>query len=127
MTKAAAVGAKQAAVDLRIPAHQFHSQYGTLNIGNVNGHAPYDKDSDRPTDTDLDFVPILTKTRRKIEDFNVVMANPTYEGHGFLNFVATYHDHTEYSKKIFFVVKNRSWEPLVAKINFLKNLVMTSL
>ena len=46
-------------------------------------------------DADDDYVPILTKTRRKIEDFNVVMANPTYEGHGFLNFVATYHDHTE--------------------------------
>ena len=49
---------------------------------------------DQDLDTD-DYVPILTKTRRKIEDFNVVMANPTYEGHGFLNFVATYHDHTE--------------------------------
>ena len=50
--------------------------------------------SDYDLETD-DYVPILTKTRRKIEDFNVVMANPTYEGHGFLNFVATYHDHTE--------------------------------
>ena len=49
---------------------------------------------DQDLETD-DYVPILTKTRRKIEDFNVVMANPTYEGHGFLNFVATYHDHTE--------------------------------
>ena len=47
------------------------------------------------TDQNDDYYPILTKTRRKIEDFNVVMANPTYEGHGFLNFVATYHDHTE--------------------------------
>jgi len=35
------------------------------------------------------------KTSRDIEDFNVVMANPTYEGHGFLNFVATYHDHVD--------------------------------
>jgi len=37
------------------------------------------------------------KTQRDIEDFNVVMANPTYEGHGFLNFVATYHDHVDTS------------------------------
>lgn len=37
------------------------------------------------------------KTSRDIEDFNVVMANPTYEGHGFLNFVATYHDHVDTS------------------------------
>lgn len=37
----------------------------------------------------------LRKTDRDIEDFNVVMANPTYEGHGFLNFVATYHDHVD--------------------------------
>lgn len=80
----------------------FHSQYGTLNIGNVGtgGHgdtyltATTDMRPNGLTDAD-DFVPILTKTRRKIEDFNVVMANPTYEGHGFLNFVATYHDHTE--------------------------------
>lgn len=35
------------------------------------------------------------KTSRNNEDFNVVMANPTYEGHGFLNFVATYHDHVD--------------------------------
>ena len=27
------------------------------------------------------------------------MANPTYEGHGFLNFVATYHDHVDYSQR----------------------------
>lgn len=37
------------------------------------------------------------KMERDIEDFNVVMANPTYEGHGFLNFVATYHDHVDYN------------------------------
>ena len=37
------------------------------------------------------------KTERAVEDFNVVMANPTYEGHGFLNFVATYHDHVDMS------------------------------
>lgn len=93
---AAAVGAAQAAVDLRIPAHQFHSQYGTLNIGNLDGHGSTYTAADRPDTTSTDdFYPILTKTRRKIEDFNVVMANPTYEGHGFLNFVATYHDHTE--------------------------------
>lgn len=38
----------------------------------------------------------LRRSERRIEDFNVVMANPTYEGHGFLNFVATYHDHVNY-------------------------------
>jgi len=41
----------------------------------------------------------LHKTERDIEDFNVVIANPTYEGHGFLNFVATYHDHVDYNLK----------------------------
>jgi len=40
------------------------------------------------------------KTERDIEDFNVVMANPTYEGHGFLNFVATYHDHVDYGLRV---------------------------
>lgn len=79
-------------------ADQFHSQYGTINIGNVaddtDGQQSYTT-THRPSGDTSDFVPILTKTRRKIEDFNVVMANPTYEGHGFLNFVATYHDHTE--------------------------------
>jgi len=39
------------------------------------------------------------KTQRDIEDFNVVMANPTYEGHGFLNFVATYHDHVDQNRR----------------------------
>ena len=77
-----------------IEADEFHSQYGTVNIGNVTGQTSY-LNTQRPNDSTADFVPILTKTRRKIEDFNVVMANPTYEGHGFLNFVATYHDHTE--------------------------------
>jgi hypothetical protein len=42
-----------------------------------------------------DAAATLSKKDRQIEDFNVVMANPTYEGHGFLNFVATYHDHVE--------------------------------
>merc|ERR1719394_1261083 len=77
-----------------IEADEFHNQYGTINIGNVGNPNSY-LSSMRPTDNSNDFYPILTKTRRKIEDFNVVMANPTYEGHGFLNFVATYHDHTE--------------------------------
>ena len=95
LTAVRPVAVAQAALDARIPAHQFHSQYGTLNIGNHDGHAPYDSADDRPINSATDFYPILTKTRRKIEDFNVVMANPTYEGHGFLNFVATYHDHTE--------------------------------
>lgn len=83
--------------NLSIDADEFHSQYGTINIGNTNengGQGSY-TNSQRPNNDGNDFYPILTKTRRKIEDFNVVMANPTYEGHGFLNFVATYHDHTE--------------------------------
>merc|ERR1719210_3108134 len=82
------------ATNLSIGADEFHSQYGTINIGNVAGQSGY-LNTHRPNNSSDDFVPILTKTRRKIEDFNVVMANPTYEGHGFLNFVATYHDHTE--------------------------------
>ena len=83
-----------AASTVTIEADEFHSQYGTINIGNVAGQSGY-LNTQRPNNSSDDFVPILTKTRRKIEDFNVVMANPTYEGHGFLNFVATYHDHTE--------------------------------
>ena len=74
----------------------FHNQYGTINIGDVGVPGTYDAAQYADQDSDVHtFHPILTKTRRKIEDFNVVMANPTYEGHGFLNFVATYHDHTE--------------------------------
>lgn len=87
-----------AALDLGIDADEFHSQYGTVNIGNIANGAAGQQNysaSNRPNSHADDFIPILTKTRRKIEDFNVVMANPTYEGHGFLNFVATYHDHTE--------------------------------
>jgi len=81
------------AVTTNIDGNDFHNQYGTINIGNTNAAASYT--SGLQAAGDVDFFPILTKTRRKIEDFNVVMANPTYEGHGFLNFVATYHDHTE--------------------------------
>ena len=92
LTAGRAVGVAQKTYDQTISSHNFHSQYGTLNIGNIQGQYTT---ADRPTANATDFVPILTKTRRKIEDFNVVMANPTYEGHGFLNFVATYHDHTE--------------------------------
>jgi hypothetical protein len=75
----------------------FHTQYGTVNIGDVGKPAHYTAANyaDSTGASTANFHPILTKTRRKIEDFNVVMANPTYEGHGFLNFVATYHDHTE--------------------------------
>jgi hypothetical protein len=76
-----------------VAANIFHNQYGTINIGDTGVPAAYTTGT--YTDQGSDFFPILTKTRRKIEDFNVVMANPTYEGHGFLNFVATYHDHTE--------------------------------
>jgi len=75
-------------------ASTFHNQYGTVNIGDTGVPAAYTA-ATYAASTANDFFPILTKTRRKIEDFNVVMANPTYEGHGFLNFVATYHDHTE--------------------------------
>ena len=88
-----------------VTADIFHSQYGTVNIGDADTPSGYATGTYATTGTDgepgatgsllADFYPILTKTRRKIEDFNVVMANPTYEGHGFLNFVATYHDHTE--------------------------------
>lgn len=55
----------------------------TSTYGNAH---PYNDDSTN-----------LRKTERDIEDFNVVIANPTYEGHGFLNFVATYHDHVDYN------------------------------
>lgn len=75
----------------------FHAQYGTFNVGDPasDGTTAGYVTADNPGGSSTDIFPILTKTRRKIEDFNVVMANPTYEGHGFLNFVATYHDHTE--------------------------------
>merc|ERR1712176_458021 len=75
----------------------FHNQYGTINIGDVG--TPTDYNTTKYPDQTSDFYPILTKTRRKIEDFNVVMANPTYEGHGFLNFVATYHDHVDQNRR----------------------------
>lgn len=79
-------------------ADTFHNQFATINVGqdSVDGAgAGYQPMTAGSYGYATDMVPILTKTRRKIEDFNVVMANPTYEGHGFLNFVATYHDHTE--------------------------------
>ena len=52
-------------------------------------------DNDSITAADGQAKNNFRKTQRDIEDFNVVMANPTYEGHGFLNFVATYHDHVD--------------------------------
>lgn len=78
--------------------HVFNAHiYPWHNTGYYSNGANGDNDSiQRSQGKTSEFAtPQFTKSARTLEDFNVVMANPTYEGHGFLNFVATYHDHVE--------------------------------
>jgi len=83
--------------------HVFNAHiYPWHNTGYYSGAANPTNDSiERKQDHTSEFLtnngvtPLLSKSARTLEDFNVVMANPTYEGHGFLNFVATYHDHVD--------------------------------